>query len=79
MATIPPDGIIRNAPDNTYFTVPLDLKEAYLQSWNFAFQRLLPGNFTFEAAYVGNAGIGILGRQNLNAAVAPGTGSAGNR
>ena len=77
VATIPQDGIIRNAPDNTYFVVPLDLKEAYLQSWNLAFQRSLPGNFTFEAAYVANHGVGILGRQDLNAAVAPGTGSAG--
>jgi hypothetical protein len=77
LADIPPDGTIRNAPDNTYFVVPLDLKEAYLQSWNVAFERLLPGNFSFEVAYVGNRGVGILGRRNLNAAVAPGTGSAG--
>ena len=33
-AVIPSDGVIPNAPDNEYFTVPLDLKEAYLQSWN---------------------------------------------
>jgi hypothetical protein len=31
---IPPDGVIPNAPDNEYFTVPLDLKEAYLQSYS---------------------------------------------
>lgn len=73
----PPDGIIRNAPDNTYFVVPLDLKEAYLQSWNVAVQRALPKNFAFEVAYVANHGVGILGRQNLNAGLVPGAGSAG--
>jgi len=76
-AVIPPDGVIANAPDNEYFTVPLDLKEAYLQSWNVAVQRSLPGQFVFEAAYVGNHGVGVLGRQNLNAGLLPGAGSAG--
>src|SRR5262249_10769835 len=32
-AVIPPNGIIENAPDFTYDIVPLNLKEAYLQSW----------------------------------------------
>ncbi len=76
-AVIPPDGVIQNAPDNEYFRVPLDLKEAYLQSWNVAVQRSLPGQFSFEAAYVGNHGVGVLGRQNLNAGQVPGAGSAG--
>ncbi|MBI3683429.1 MAG: TonB-dependent receptor [Acidobacteria bacterium] len=77
VAVIPPDGVIQNAPDNTYFTVPLDLKEGYLQSWNLAVQRSLPWKFVFEAAYVGNHGVGILGRRNLNAGLTPGAGSAG--
>ena len=76
VAVIPPDGVIQNAPDNTYFVVPLDLKEAYLQSWNVAVQRSLPWKFVFEVAYVGNRGVGILGRRNLNAAQVPGTGSS---
>ncbi|MGH9659730.1 MAG: TonB-dependent receptor, partial [Bryobacteraceae bacterium] len=75
-AVIPPDGVIQNAPDNEYFRVPLDLKEAYLQSWNVAVQRSLPWQFVFEAAYVGNHGVGILGRRNLNAGQVPGAGSA---
>ncbi len=76
-AIIPSDGVIQNAPDNEYFRVPLDLKEAYLQAWNVAVQRSLPWRFSFEAAYVGNHGVGNLGRQNLNAGRIPGAGSAG--
>jgi hypothetical protein len=78
---IPESGII---PVNTPFlvnqdmvVVPEDLKEGYVQSWNVAVQRELPWRFTAEAAYVGNLGVGILARQNLNAGQIPGAGPAG--
>jgi len=77
LATIPSDGKIRNAPDQNYFTVPADFKEPYLESWNIAFQRALPKNFTFEAAYVGNHAVGVQTRTNLNAGLVPGAGAAG--
>jgi Carboxypeptidase regulatory-like domain len=76
-AVIPPDGIITSAPDFTYDIVPLNLREAYLQSWNVALQRALPWQFTLELAYVGNHGVGILARRNVNAGFIPGAGAAG--
>lgn len=78
VAAVPPDGVIANAPVNQeYLYLPLDLKEAYLQSWNLAVQHALPGNFTFEAAYVGNHSVGTLVRRNINAGLIPGAGAAG--
>ena len=77
LAQIPADGIIRNASDQNYFSVPSDFKEPYLESWNIAFQRSLPKNFVFEAAYVGNHAVGVQTRTNLNAGLVPGAGAAG--
>jgi Carboxypeptidase regulatory-like domain len=79
VATIPPDGVIAPAPLNQEYVpvIPLDLKESYIQSWNLAVQRALPGNFTFEVAYVGNHEVGALGRRNINAGLVPGAGAAG--
>src|SRR5437867_2711498 len=78
VAPIPADGVIPNAPVNQeYLYIPLNLKEAYLQSWNLAVERALPGNFTFEAAYVGNHAVGVLTRQNINSGLVPGAGAAG--
>jgi len=78
VAAIPPNGVIANAPLNqVYLFIPLNTKEGYIQSWNLAVQRALPGNFTFEVAYVGNHNVGVLTRQNINASLTPGTGAAG--
>src|SRR5262249_20632822 len=81
VATIPSNGVI---PANTplllaqgYDYVPLNLREAYLQSWNVAVQRALPYNFSVEIAYVGKHGVGVLARQNLNAGQVPGLDRAG--
>ncbi len=75
---IPADGIIPNAPiNNAYIVVPLDYHEAYVQSWNLAFQRALPKQFSFEAAYVGNHGVRINCNPNINAGLVPGAGAAG--
>lgn len=76
-APIPSNGIIPNAPASNYNVIPLDVREAYVQSWNIAIQRSLPKNFTLEAAYVGNHGVGIKATQNLNAGLIPGAGSRG--
>src|SRR6185503_7210423 len=77
LAQVPSDGIIRNASDQNYFTVPADFKEPYLESWNIAIQRSLPKNFVLEAAYVGNHAVGVQTRTNLNAGLVPGAGAAG--
>jgi Carboxypeptidase regulatory-like domain/TonB dependent receptor len=78
-AVIPADGIIRNPPPTIQVSVTdKDLPHSYVQSWNFALQRSLPGNFVLEAAYVGNhiVGEGLSDGWNINAAPI-GTGNAG--
>ena len=78
VAAIPADGVIASAPVNQeYLYIPLNLKDAYLQSWNLAVEHALPGDFTFEAAYVGNHAVGVLTRQNINSGLVPGAGAAG--
>jgi hypothetical protein len=78
VASTPPNGIISPAPLNQVdLFIPLDTREGYVQSWNVAFERALPGNFVFEAAYVGNHNVGVLTDQNINAGLVPGAGSAG--
>ncbi len=75
---IPNDGVIRNPDPNSVFrNTPRDLPVGYVQSWNFAIQRALPGRFAVEASYVGNHGVNNETEWNANAAVAPGTGNAG--
>lgn len=77
VAVIPPDGIIRNAPDQAYTFESLNVKEGYAQSWNVAVQRALPANFTLDVAYVGVHGIRVAVRRDVNAGQTPGAGSAG--
>jgi Carboxypeptidase regulatory-like domain len=82
VAAIPANGIIDVGSDprlknSSYFFVPTNLKEGLLHSWNVAYQRELPGNFTAEVAYVGNHGQDIIARLDLNASLTPGTNDAG--
>jgi hypothetical protein len=69
---IPSSGIIdASLPilrNSALYYAPPDLREGKLHSYNAAFQRQLPWNFAFEAAYVGNYGRGILATIDLNAA-----------
>lgn len=76
-AVIPSDGIIRNAPEQNYTIVPLDFREPYVISYNVAVQRSLPGNWTLEAAYVGNRGVRIPAQWNINAGLQLGAGQNG--
>jgi len=77
---IPSDGII---PATGAFlrtglvSVPLDLHEGALHSWNVAFQRELPWGLAGEVAYVGNRGINIIAGLNLNAGLVLGADRAG--
>jgi hypothetical protein len=78
-AAIPETGIVPgdNFRAQGFFSVPRDLKEGVLHSWNVAFQRELPGGFTGEVAYVGNRGQDIIARIDLNAGYTLGADNAG--
>jgi hypothetical protein len=78
-AVIPSSGIIANAPNQSFAAEPKDLPIGYVESWNIAVQRSLPGNFSAEAAFVGNHGIRILAGNgvNINASQIPGSGNNG--
>jgi hypothetical protein len=69
------NAVLKNA---SLFSIPTELNEGKLHSFNVAFQRELGWGFTGEAAYVGNLGRGILARLDLNAAMALGAGLPGN-
>ena len=75
--TVPQDGIIRNAPNQNYDVVPLDYHEGYIQSYNLAVQRALPGKFTLDVAYVGNKGTRIPTVFNANPGLVLGAGRDG--
>lgn len=77
LATVPANGIISNAPLQSYFVVPLKWKTPYVQSWNLAVQRALPGGFALDLAYVGNVGVDQAQGYNLNAGFVAGLGAAG--
>ena len=51
--------------------------EGTLHSFNVAYQRILPGGFTAEIAYVGNRGHDILAAYNMNAGLVIGADNAG--
>jgi hypothetical protein len=68
-AEIPETGVVPGEAFNAqgFFSVPTDLREGRLHSWNVAYQRELPGRFTAEIAYVANRGEDIIARIDLNA------------
>jgi hypothetical protein len=79
---IPSNGLIdANLPilkNSALYSVPFDLREGKLHSYNVSFQRQLPWNFTVDAAYVGNYGTGIMAEIDLNAAKELGLAAPGN-
>jgi hypothetical protein len=79
--SVPSNGIIdANLPilrNSGLFSVPLDLREGKIHSWNAAFQRELWWGITAEAAYVGNVGRGIITPVDINAGLTPGQDNAG--
>ena len=81
VAQIPSDGIIdASSPqflNAGFFNIPSDLHEGSLHSWNVAYQRQLPGNWTAEAAYVGNRGHDIATAYPANAGLVLGADNAG--
>jgi len=73
---IPSNGILDASPavlrNASYFHVRPDTHEGSLHSFNVAFQRQLPGRFTFDVAYVGNRGHDVQTQFNENAATVVG-------
>ncbi|HEY3744028.1 MAG TPA: carboxypeptidase regulatory-like domain-containing protein [Bryobacteraceae bacterium] len=75
-AVIPPNGIIdasqniggvTNLETGSWKYVPLDFKNPYVESYNFAVQQALGHSFTLDLAYVGNHGVRTLSQTNINA------------
>ncbi len=79
--SVPDSGIIdASLPvlrNTGLITVPLDLREGRIHSWNVAFQREMFWGLTAEAAYVGNVGRGIITPIDINAGLVPGLDNAG--
>jgi hypothetical protein len=81
-AYVPPaSGII---PANTsallnqsYYAINLNWKNPYLETWNLAYERNLPGSWVVDIAYVGNHGVHTPIQYNANAATVYGQGAAG--
>ena len=68
-------SIIPNADLNqSYFFINPNFKEPYVESWNFAIQRSLPGNLVLDVAYVGNHGVDQPALYQLNASTTLGGG-----
>jgi hypothetical protein len=75
---IPSNGIITNAPLNlTYSVATLNPKQRYVESWNVAIQRQLPGDFSLDVAYVGNHGVNDPISLDINRGQIPGGGASG--
>src|SRR5207244_6740254 len=66
-AVVPQDGIIKNAPNQTFNVISLKFREPYVQSWDVALQRALPGRVSLEVAYVANHGVAPPAVNNVNA------------
>lgn len=75
VATIPSNGIISaNTPlllSQSYQVINLHYLDPYIQSWNFAYERSLPGQFSLDIAYVGNSGVHMPIQYDLNAVSDP--------
>ena len=81
-AYVPPaSGIIpANTPallNQSYYAINLNWKNPYLETWNAAYERTLPGSWVLDIAYVGNHGVHTPIEYNENAALAYNSGAAG--
>ena len=76
---IPTSGILDATPlrSETLSVIDPNRTEGQLHSFNVAYQRMLPGGFTAEIAYVGNRGHDIMASYNMNAGHVLGADRAG--
>jgi len=78
---IPSNGIITptgTLASSNFDVIPKDFKNTYVESWNFAVQRALPGHFTLDVAYVGNHGVRTPTNVNMNVSYTLNSGNAGD-
>ena len=78
---IPSSGIITptgTLASSNFDVIPKDFNNTYVESWNLAVQRALPGHFTLDVAYVGNHGVRTPTNYNLNVSYTPNSGNAGD-
>lgn len=76
--TIPPNGIISNAPASAvYYVVNPHYRDPYVMSYNLTVEQELGAHFVSDIAYVGNEGREIPAGYNLNAGLVPGAGASG--
>ena len=73
---IPSSGILAAPLNQNYGITPSDLFHGYVQSWNIAVQRALPGNFALELAYIGNHGVNVRNNLEINRGLVLGGGPA---
>ncbi|MDE3103749.1 MAG: TonB-dependent receptor [Acidobacteriota bacterium] len=77
---IPSNGIIPTTTPQlvtqSYFVVPTNFKNPYVESWNAALQQALPGNMSLQVAYVANHGVDLGSGQNINLPSTYGGGAA---
>ncbi|HLH38506.1 MAG TPA: TonB-dependent receptor [Bryobacteraceae bacterium] len=78
---VPSNGIIpvTGTPLNaqSFFYIPQNWKNPYVESWNLAVQQALPWHFVLDVAYVANHGVDTVSQPNINSALVIGTGTAG--
>jgi hypothetical protein len=74
---VPSNGIIKPDPTTSEVVIPLNYRNGYIETWNFAVQRELPWKFVIDVAYVGSHGVDTPSEPNLNAGQIIGAGSAG--
>ncbi len=79
LVPIPASGILDATPLRAEALDVIDPNrtEGTLHSFNVAYQRILPGGFTAEIAYVGNRGHDIMSAYNMNAGLVIGADNAG--
>ena len=77
---IPTSGLIpANTPtliSQVYTYIPNSFRNPYVESWNIALQQALPGNMSFQLAYVANHGVHQNVSQNINNPTTYGGGQA---
>jgi len=75
IASIPSNGIIpANTPlliNQGYDVINLHYLDPYIESWNFTYERALPGKFVLDIGYVGNHGVHTPITYDLNNVVDP--------
>ena len=78
---IPSNGIITptgTLASSNFDVIPTDFKNTYVESWNLALQRAIPGHFTLDVAYVGNHGVRTPTNVNMNVSYTLNSGNAGD-